>query len=88
MGGDENINKIDEDINCKINDEQIKELFIVSSKFNESENILKNDNSKESFSDKTTTTYKNNMIPGYILTPVLKTMSQNIYSNEYYINID
>jgi hypothetical protein len=28
------------------------------------------------------------IIPGYIFTPVLKTMSQDIYSNNYYMNID
>lgn len=34
------------------------------------------------------TSYSNDIIPGYTLTPVLVTMDEDIYSNEYNINID
>ena len=91
--GENNTGKIDQEINWTIGEEQINNLFTVSKKSNESEkkeeeNILKNDNSNESFSNEEPPRYKKNMIPGYILTPVLKTMSQDIYSNNYFLNID
>ena len=77
--GENNTDKIDQDINHPIEDDWIKGLFTISKKTEKNEDkdidVTGSYNSKE-------------IIPGFILTPVLKTMSQNIYSNEYYMNID
>jgi hypothetical protein len=90
MGSKENCGKIGQDINHEISKEWIDKLFTISSKkTNKSEkkeddkDAPTNDNSSAE-----TIPYSKEIIPGYILTPVLKTMSQNIYSNEYYMNID
>jgi hypothetical protein len=86
MGGENNIGKIDKDINCEISDYWINKLFTISSK--ESEKKEDNDTPTNDNSSNVTDSYSKEIIPGFILTPVLKTMSQNIYSNEYYMNID
>jgi hypothetical protein len=86
MGGKNNKGKIDQDINYPIDaNKWIKELFIISdiSKKNKEKDIQTNDTSSD-----ITEKYNEKIISGFILTPVLKTMSQDIYSNNYYMNID
>ena len=84
---------IDQDIDCQISDQWINKLFIISKKKNYTDDNSSNKQGN-SISD-ILLSYKEvkdfnsqEIIPGYTLTPVLKTMSQDIYANEYYINID
>jgi hypothetical protein len=90
MGDRENIGKIDQDINHEISDYWINKLFTISKKTKkkEDEDTTKNNNLNDSSSDKAGSYDKQTIIPGFILIPVLKTMSQDNYSNNYYMNID
>ena len=87
------IGLIDQDINCSISNQWINMLFTISKKKKYSENDS-TDQQDESTSDillgyKEITDFNSQeIIPGYILTPVLKTMSQDIYANQYYMSID
>jgi hypothetical protein len=83
----EKTDKIDQDINHPIEDDWIKELFTISKKSDESEKKEDKDTPANDTSS-AETIYSKEIIPGFILTPVLKTMSQDIYSNNYYMNID
>ena len=81
------------DIDYPINDQWINELFTINKKKNHTE-----DDSFASQNNSAPTIlpgYKEinefnsrEIIPGYTLIPVLKTMSQDIYDNEYYISIN
>ena len=90
MGSKENCNKIDQDINHEISYYWIDKLFTISKKTKkkEDEDMTENNNLNDASSDKSNSYNKETIIPGFILTPVLKTMSQDIYSNNYYMNID
>jgi hypothetical protein len=85
--GENNIGKINQDISQPIDDDWIKELFTISKKSEESEKKEDKDTPTNDTSS-AKTIYSKEIIPGFILTPVLKTMSQDIYSNNYYMNID
>jgi hypothetical protein len=85
--GENNIGKINQDISQPIDDDWIKELFTISKKSEESEKKEDKDTPTNDTSS-AETIYSKEIIPGFILTPVLKTMSQDIYSNNYYMNID
>ena len=84
---------IDQDLDCPISDQWINDLFAIFKRKNHTEN-----NSFDSQDDSTSdilTGYSEihdfnsqEIIPGYTLIPVLKTMSQDIYANNYYMNID
>jgi hypothetical protein len=87
MGSKENCDKIDQDINHEISDYWINKLFTISKKSEESEKKEDKDTPTNDTSS-AETIYSKEIIPGFILTPVLKTMSQDIYSNNYYMNID
>jgi hypothetical protein len=87
MGSKENCDKIDQDINHEISDYWINKLFTISKKSEESEKKEDKDTPTNDTSS-AETIYSKEIIPGFILTPVLKTMSENIYSNDYYMNID
>ena len=88
MGSKENCGKIDQDINHPIGDDWIDKLFTISKKSQEFEKENNKDTPTNDNFSNATNSYSKEIIPGFILTPVLKTMSQNIYSNEYYMNID
>jgi hypothetical protein len=85
--GENNIGKINQDINHEISKDWIDRLFDISKKSDESEKKEDKDTPANDTS-LAETNYSKEIIPGFILTPVLKTMSENIYSNDYYMNID
>ena len=79
--------QIDQDIDCPISEQWINKLFTIykEKKFVENNPIKVDD---ESLRYELVVKYSQEIIAGYILTPVLKTMSQDIYANSYFMNID
>ena len=87
------IGLIDQDIDCSITDQWINKLFTISQKKKNTEaNSVsqQNDATSDILTGYKEIQYFNSqeIIPGYTLTPVLKTMTQDIYANEYYMKID
>ena len=88
MGSKENCNKIDQDIDNPIEDDWIKKLFTISRRKNKNEIALAKNNLNNQVYEKIDHYDSEAIIPGYILTPVLKKMTENIYANTYEISID
>ena len=81
-------NLIGQDIDCEIKDEWINKLFTISKKKNNNSNDSTKNNDGNSVNVINAEYSSKEIIPGYILTPVLKTMTEDIYANNYYLNID